>query len=400
MCPDLLRNRAMYAASSVRQLYHISQTPLNDNNIKGFQQRPFDFRFLYWQMPSVQGANLLNRSRPPLRSWIDCPLANPLLLSTYKGAESTEWSMVAVTHSAVDQHYMQGDAYCHPLRVSTGHGGLGNLASWIWNTPTTILDALAVLWNLDASRSEASTIIESHMPSLNAADTMREQAACLLFWHCVSMLHAEEYRQEHLNSLRYLWPRIPIPAEESVVLESAVLGRYIGELYRSANIHLPTIPEGFRGELQSWSSTLGWSALGVNNAHSGIRGQIRSVRNWSSDNGGTVVVEVGDEGGTTSLVQWSPVPEAVWRKVIGGRQTLRDLLERWRGREAFDSRTAHEYTGIIRRVAMLVRVGETASSCYEKTKKSFATRQQLGLPAFVQLDVEEEDGEGEEDIES
>lgn len=266
---------------------------------------------------------------------------------------------------------MQGHGYCHPLRVPIGGSSLGAAAGWTWNTPTALLDVLAHLWNLEHRLDEARAAIGTPQPTGAQEEIRREMAAHLLFWHSVSMLHANAYRTEHLRSLRYLWPRLPIATDLDAVLPSARLGRLIGELYREPSIQLPAVPTAFQEELQQKY----------------VNGRVRRE--------GPSSVEVGRDGSAPVVVRWRPVPEPVWKKVIGGRQTLRDLLERWRNREPFTSQTAHEYTGIIRRVAMLVKAGTAASDCYLQAQQSAASRAQLGLQE-VSFDGEEDEGQEDE----
>jgi hypothetical protein len=221
----------------------------------------------------------------------------------------------------------------------------------------------------------------------------RELAARLLFYHAVTILHARDYRTEHLSSLRYLWPRIPVPRDLETVARSAKLGRYMAELYRDWSPVLPPPPAGI--DLRTWAPGLPFEGLARNDARPSINGVISNLRHWNPEDGGTVTVTVrAYQGDGTWEVHWRPVPAAVWQATIGGRQTLRDLFERWRkDRERFTSETAHEFTGIARRVALLSRLGELASEWYHASVESALSRAELGLSGTPPFDPDPEDTE-------
>jgi type ISP restriction-modification system protein len=295
-----------------------------------------------------------------------------------------------VVFGPVDQHYMQGDAYCHPLRIAVQTGSIGGLANWTWNTPIPVLDALIQLWHLESNRNIARGPLGPTADTTSDDDSLRELAALLLFWSTISVLHADAYRHEHLRSLRYLWPRVPIASHFGMALQAAKLGRFIGDLYRSHSMRLPRPPTSLSQVFQEWGPETPWSGMGVNDAPASVEGTVVTLRNWSEEAGGTVSVELRRDDGENITINWRPVPEPVWKKVVGGRQVLRDLLERWRNGERFTSHSAHEYTAIIRRVAMLVRASEVASDFYQDMATAAATRGQLGLPEQIIFDTDDE----------
>jgi hypothetical protein len=45
-----------------------------------------------------------------------------------------------------------------------------------------------------------------------------------LFYHLLSCLHADEYSKDNADAIRQDWPRIPLPAEQDLLLKSAQLG--------------------------------------------------------------------------------------------------------------------------------------------------------------------------------
>lgn len=388
-CPELMRDYGRYNARTVRQGYLDGGTVFERSRIRRFQQRPFDFRYLYWQ---VEG-KLLNEARPELSAWLSLR-DNPLLLTTFKAAESTAWTVAAVAWDPMDQHYLQGDAYCLPLRVSNNEGKLLTSANpWRWNTPEEVLQQLEGRWGPLEHADEITEALGIRADTLPTEQQGRELVARLLFYHAVTILHARAYRTAHLSSLRYLWPRIPVPKDLETAVGSAKLGRYIAELYRDWSPVLPPLPAGI--DLRHWAPGLPFEDLARNDAGPSVHGVISNVRHWSPEEGGTVAVTVSAlEGEETWEVHWRQVPEPVWQTVIGGRQTLRDLLERWRkDRERFTSETAHEFTGIARRVALLARLGELASKWYHESVESALSRNELGLRGGPSFDQDAEDSE-------
>lgn len=370
--PGVMTNRVRFDARTVRtELLKRGRLP---DNVVRYCYRPFDIRWIYWD-PLTK---LLDEKRPeyfqhvfPGNLWIEARQQQP---------------------KEFDRGYF--------TRVLADNFGNG-LSSFF----------PAYLKGGDSGTPMFETRSASRIPNLS--DPARKYLAhfCLeaesLFFHVVSTLHAQSYREANRDALRQDWPRIPLPAKKEALLASATLGRRIAELLDPES---PVSDKVTRRLLQSLKSiaplardegggaainpdeghldlTAGWGHAGQDGVTMPGRGRhVERARTApetaalekAAETAGLaqheVLIRLG--AGTTDVYLndhtcWRNIPEAVWNYSLGGYRVIKKWLsyreKKLLGR-ALAADEAEYVSEMARRIAAILLLGPALDENYQRVK--------------------------------
>ena len=215
--PTTMRSPREYDSRAVRNALLLQGGPVDAGFLR-YAYRPFDTRWLYWEMR----AKLVDRPRPEYKP------------HAFKG---NLWL------SAVPR--LRRDA-TEPQTTVTSHIASLHLNEWSASMfPTYLLDNGLVLQDRGGQRRpNLSGDAQRYLKRLGAGVED-------LFHHVLATLHDPAYREANAGALRMEWPRIPLPgwptgdaagAAESLA-ESAARGRKLAQLLDS-DTPVPGVTEG------------------------------------------------------------------------------------------------------------------------------------------------------------
>jgi len=326
--------------------------------IAQYAYRPFDLRWLYWE-PDTK---LLDEKRADYMPHVD---------------GVTRW--IEVRQREPKDFFDRGDVTV-ALADNMGNG----LSSYFPESTGTQVGAI----QLSHGRTE------NLAPRVVAYCTDRDASAGTVFCHVVALLNSMGYRSANRDALIADWPRIPLPQEAGVLVDSADLGRRVGALLD------PNAPfsGGLRiGVLSSSEGTLDPTTDLALAARWGIRGQggvtmpstgKLTEREYAADERAAIAEGAATLGlssdqaigllGETcfdiylnDVAYWRCVPANVWRYTIGGYQVIKKWLsyrERALLGRDLKPEEARYVTEMVRRIAALVLMQPELDANYERVK--------------------------------
>ena len=318
--PSVMIPAARYDPRSARDTLLKRDAPHPGSGIMRYAYRPFDSRWLYWEVDT----KLLDEKRAEYRPHVFD--GNHYLVAQQKPRR--EWSPPQVISAIGCLDLMDRGATCFPAYLR--RDGLllegGQEERW----PNLSATALRYLERL----------------GLGVED---------LFHHALAVLHDPAYREANAGALRMEWPRIPLPdwpdgeAEGAAdeLLASAARGRELAALLdpetpvpgvtagtlrpELAAIAVPSTAGGGNMAGDDFALTAGWGHFGTGEAV--MPGTGRAVERDYSDDEREALGDAEDVlGGATVDVHlngnalWRNVPAAVWEYKLGGYQVLKKWL--------------------------------------------------------------------------
>ncbi len=222
-----------------------------------------------------------------------------------------------------------------------------------------------------------------------------------LLYHATAVILATSYRDDNKNGLRSNWPRIPLPASQEALLESAKLGFLIAALLdpdvavegvtagklRSELAVMAVISREGSGSLNPDAGdldvTAGWGHRGVGGAVIPGKGKAvardYSVKEREAISEGAAALGLSSEqafnllGDSTfdiylnDIAYWKNIPAHIWQYTIGGYQVLKKWLS-YRERDilarALKMDEARTVTEIARRVGAILLLGPKLDANY------------------------------------
>jgi len=252
-----------------------------------------------------------------------------------------------------DDHLLAPDAVAIPMRLRREEAS-PSAGPLIPGLEHTAADPVANL----------STAARAYLAALGFPDPDgSEVAADVIWYHALAIGYSPTYLTENEDGVRQDWPRIPMPAAESLLTASAALGRQVAALLDTEK-PVPGVTSGrVRGEFKSvglfervdgkparpevgdLDVTAGWG-------HAGRRGVTMPGK-------GKLVQR--DDGGLDVFLNdvscWRNVPQEGWDFTIGGYQVIKKWLSYREkpllGRSLTPDEVRH-VTEMIRRLAALV----------------------------------------------
>ncbi len=311
----------------------------SDEKIVRFAYRPFDVRWLYWDV------DLLDRPRPEYFPHIKP--GNLCLISQQRPRR--EWSKPQIVESIGCLDLMDRGASCFPL--------------YLYNAPK----AQGSQFDQNARPERTPNLSDHARDYLDSLGVDADSGAPLLFYHALALLHAPAYRVENAGALRQDWPRVPLPAALERLSASAALGQQVAALL-DVDSDLPGVTSGTpRADLSGiatltvadqrapdFSVTVNWGYFGAGSA-------VMPGRGRSAEHDGLIDIYLNDS------TYWRDIPLDVWNYTLGGYQVLKKWLSYretdvlGRPLKADEARTLMQ---IARRIAALLALNDALDLNY------------------------------------
>ena len=282
--------------------------------------RPFDRRWLYWETETA----LVDRPRLP---YVSHAFAGNVWMAVAR-KQRQGFTPPVVSEAPASLHVVESGTTMVPL----------------WLKPA------AGLFGEDAETGRAGEL-SSPVPNLSAQSRdylagMGLSDPAALFYHALAVLHAPAYQAEHAGALRQDWPRIPLPDDPTVLLNSARLGRRLAALL---NVDAEGAAAFIGAELRSIARlrhrggaevsrasghlavTATWGRAGREGVVMPGPGQTRRRAFRAEEQAvlGEAAAALGPDTVDVYLnddVFWENVPARVWEYAVGGYQVLKKWL--------------------------------------------------------------------------
>jgi hypothetical protein len=373
IAPGAMESTARFQAEAVRDQLR-KRGLLRDNFIR-YCYRPFDIRWLYWEPETKFLDEKRSEYKPHVFAgnvWIEARQRQPM------------------------EHFDRG----YVVKVLSDNFGNG-LSSYF----PLYLRGEATLFDQGGAGAPRPNLSE------RAAGYGRQLGveAPELFFHTIAVLHAPRYRAENAGALRQDWPRVPLPASQAALLESAALGRQLAALLDSEQAVAGVTAGPARPELSrialitrvgggSLNLTAGEADLTANWGYAGRGGitmpatgkaveRAYSAAERDSIAAGAAALGLAAEevlallGPSTfdvylnELACWQNIPAQVWEYSIGGYQVIKKWLS-YREREllgrGLSAAELREVMGMARRIAAILLLGPALDASYAVAVRLFA----------------------------
>ena len=350
--PGVMKNTARFDARAVRDALLTRGGP-DEAGFVRFTYRPFDIRWLYWEVDS----GLLDRPRPDYKPHVF--EENVWLVTQQKPRR--EWSPPQVISHIGCLDLMDRGATCIPAWLRDDN--IGNDSNGIQRRPNLSLGVQRYLERLGADVDD-------------------------LFRHVLAVLHDPAYREANAGALRMEWPRIPLPGwpdgeadgAAEALAKSAERGRELARLLdpdtpvtgvtqgalrpEIAALAVPATIDGRNMTGDDFALTAGWGHFGAGDTV--MPGQGRVIeRAYTSAERAALGDRVATLGETTfdiylnARAYWRNLPAAVWTYKLGGYQVLKKWLS-YRERSilgrALSPEEVQHFTDTARRIRAILLV--------------------------------------------
>jgi hypothetical protein len=335
---------------------------LVDSRIKRYCYRPFDLRWIYWEMHT----KLLDEKREDyVRARVE---GGPVMLSAQ--ANRRAFDPPCITRSIASLHVDERTALAVPLQAF-----------------------LPDLFRSNVLHQNVSAAVQANYPE--------EEQQTNLFFHALAIMHAPRYRTENSGALLGDWPRIPLPANAELLTHSAALGRRLAELLDPesdlqlaaewrflARLSIPAefpedTPERDRRNAARFAITAGWGGRGQGDTVMPRRGKaaercwnpgeldrlaaLAAAQNLTQDDALTLLGPRIVDVYLNDASFWAAVPTNVWEYTLGGYQVLKKWLS-YR-EEPLLGRPLHEdevryFSQVVRRVTAILLLGPALDASY------------------------------------
>jgi Type ISP C-terminal specificity domain len=336
---------------------------LIDQRIQPYCYRPFDLRWLYWEMHT----KLLDEKRDEyVRERVPDALAFAAAQSSRTGYDPPP-----VTKSLGGRHLVERGANIFPVQALQ---------------PTLF----------------HSNILQENLADVLLGGTEDQGSAEPYFFHALATMHTPQYRLENSGALLGDWPRIPLPATADLLAHSASLGHHLAELLDPESSINLAAEWSFLAALKRPSNALpeetlkitaGWGSRGQGSTVMPGRGRL-AERPWTPDERkklaileasqsltleaaltllGETCVDIylnaaPSDDQTGQSVFWSAIPIHVWNYTLGGYQVLKKWLS-YREHTLL-GRPLHEdearyFAQVARRIAAILLLGPALDASYQ-----------------------------------
>jgi hypothetical protein len=355
----------------------LDKYPFDERRIQPFQFRPLDMRYAYVETR----VKLWNESRPTLVAAEES--ASGFLLGRRRAPRALDGAALHFSDCLVDQKVLFTDAYAIPFWLSAVPGKDDAHTPSLFDPDP---EQPAGSWRPNLSSKALAYL---HQLGIDDAKTSKDSAA-LVWLHALAIGVSPLYVEQNSEAVRSDWPRIPLPASEQALRESAGLGRQIAALLNPhtpvtgvdtapLDLYLRTVAaieridskplDPSKGDL---AVTAGWGIVQTRAIMPGT-GKY-DVRERAATDGESLANEDRDVLGDQLLdiylndrARWRGIPGATWDYKIGGFQVLRKWLsyrdKRVLGRD-LTTAEARVFTIIARRLTALVLLGPKLDTNY------------------------------------
>ena len=356
--PIAMRAASRFAPHSVRTAL-LSRGGHDKDGFVRYAYRPFDTRWLYWEIET----KLLDEKRATYRPHV---FEGNLWLSSAQHLRKGEMEAQAcITRNLASLHLIERGANMFPA----------------WLSDEVLLTKTA---GAPQRRPNLSPAAQSYLERLGA--TVED-----LFYHVIAVLHDPVYREANAGALRMEWPRIPLPGwpngdtadAADRLAKSAERGRQLAELLdpdtpvpgvttpppdlprpELAEVAVPSTTDGGNMAGDDFALTAGWGHFGQGEAVMPGQGRVVERPRTAPEQAalGDAAPTLGDTTFDVYLndhAYWRNVPAAVWRYKLGGYQVLKKWLS-YREHKVLD-RPLHpeevqHFTDTARRIAAILKL--------------------------------------------
>ncbi|MCB9449787.1 MAG: N-6 DNA methylase [Anaerolineaceae bacterium] len=339
---DVMTPRRRYEALQIREYLQRRGT---QGEIVRYFYRPFDTRWLYWDSET----KLLDEKRSEYFPHVHED--NPFLMTTGR-TRRNQIEPPIFTRLLTDLNLMDSGLRTFPLYL---------YASGKSNQPQT----KPMFGEGEVGRRPNLTKgAQAYLDRLGAG-------AESLFYHVLAVMHAPAYRVENAGALRQDWPRVPLPEAQTLLEESARLGRRAAAL-----LDVEREVEGVTsGAIQSDLREIAVPAT------TGAMPDYH-VQGWGYlANGATMpgqgTLHEHDDGSLdvylNETTYWRNIPAEVWAYTLGGYPVLKKWLsyrdQRVLGRRLHDHEV-RAFMHIARRIAAILALEDDLDANYAAVKAS------------------------------
>ena len=356
--PHVMEDSRGYQAREMRE--SMQQLGLEPSQVVKYCYRPFDVRWLFWK----EQGKLLDRPRPdylkhifPGNFWIEARQKQPM--------ERFDRGYLT---AALADNFGNGLSSFFPLYLRNGEQTL------LFSTE----NGFKIKPNLTPEAQAYLNVVEAEAPEL--------------FFHLLATLHTPRYRVENAGALRQDWPRVPLPAARTILLNSAGLGKQVAALLDTDQPVQQVTAGQIRPELcalgvpsrtgngslraSELAVTAGWGYAGQGGVTMPARGKALE-RDYTAEERVTLAEAMAYLGETTfdvylnDIAYWRNVPSRVWAYTSGGYQVLKKWLS-YREQPLLGRALTHDevlhLTNITRRIAALLLLEPTLDEMYDTVK--------------------------------
>ncbi|MYA22666.1 MAG: N-6 DNA methylase, partial [Gemmatimonadetes bacterium] len=322
--PAAMRKLSGSVASDARKVRDalLKRGGPNETGFVAYSYRPFDNRWLYWEMDG----GLLDRPRPEYQPNVF--ERNVWMSSAQHLRKGATEPQVCFTNHIASYHMIERGALWFPAYLRDDGFGIGG--------------------NEIQCRPNLSSAAQRYLHRLGA--DVED-----LFHHVLGTLHDSAYRAANAGALRMEWPRIPLPGwpdgeadgAAETLTTSAARGRELSRLLdpdapvpgvtqgtlrpEIAVLAVPATTDGRNMTGDDFALTAGWGHYGTGGAV--MPGQGRIVeREYTPDERAALGDAISVLGEKTLDVYlndhafWRNVPAAIWDCKLGGYQVLKKWL--------------------------------------------------------------------------
>ncbi len=315
--PRVMQDTGGFDARATRETLFMRGGP-NQSGFIRYAYRPFDNRWLYWEVDS----GLLDRPRPDYKPHLF--IGNMWLVA--QNRSSQEWFPAPAISHIASMGLTDFSANCFP--------------TWLREEELNVANT--------GRRPNLSEAAEGYLKRFGASVED-------LFHHALATLHDPAYREANAGALRMEWPRIPLPGWPSggakdaaeILAESAERGRELARLLDTdtavsgvtqaplqqemATMGVPATARGGQMMGDDFAVTAGWGHYGAGDAvmPGGGRAVERAYTEEERDALGDARSVLGEKVFDVYLNEralWRCVPAAVWNYKLGGYQVLKKWL--------------------------------------------------------------------------
>jgi hypothetical protein len=338
----------------------LANTQFDSDRIIPLSYRPFDDWWMYWE----GSFKLFNRPRPDYRAQV---WPGNRFISASQTARKGGFNSPTIVDKFGDLHLQDPWSQFFPLfiRVSGDLGG-DRVEP---NVAPAILESVCRAAGLEPYEQDG------HNWTKSAVETAEK-----IFYHALALLWSPAYRAENDAALQQDWPRIPIPADLSVLESSSQLGRTVADLLlpdkpvsgvttgklrlELRDLGVPTKLSGPIDPATDLEVKAGWGFRGQKNAVMCGKGKVvPSKANPSA----AVDVYINEQ------VCWANVPTDVWTMTIGGYPVIKKWLSyresKILGRPLHLEEMTY-ITEVVRRIKALLLLGEKLDASYRDTSSN------------------------------
>jgi hypothetical protein len=393
LAPKFMKSSGEFDAKKSRETLIAEKVKYDLAKIVRYPFKPFDLRRAYLDA-SIQP--LFSRPSPELLALQKIDDIS-FFITRDTADKSPEGSPFYFSPIVCDYDSISGHARHFPTRVKDGQKKHKKAASSLQTRLIARTD--------DRMIANLSPAAHQYLNSLGLADSDSPDNATLIWLHSLAIGNSSAYLLENNDGVRADWPRIPLPDDKDLLLNSSKLGRQIADLLDSEK-PVPGVTAGaIRHELRTIANseredrqpltekdlklTSGWGHAGQDGVTMPGQGLIKP-RNYTADetvaiaagasalgfSADQAMLQLGERACDVYLNQrayWKNIPIRVWEYRIGGYQVIKKWLSYREFKILGRGLTPDEVnyvTAIARRIAAILLLGPQLDSNYHSITQS------------------------------